>query len=90
MPNFWYKVWSEAGHPSTGILSDIKKNPKRKYKYHIRELKRKQNNLNRERLAKSFPDKRKDRVCEFKEFDLFRTALIRIWEDVAVIGFSLA
>ena len=55
--NFWYRVWCEAGHPSTGIVSDIRK---RKYKYHVRELKRKQNKLNRERLAKSFAEKRKD------------------------------
>ena len=58
--NFWYKVCCEAGRPSTGILSDIKKNSKRKYKYHVIELKRKQNKLNRERLAKSFAEKRKD------------------------------
>ena len=58
--NFWYRVWCEAGRPPTGILSDIRKNSERKYKYNVRELKRKQNKLNHERLAKSFAEKRKD------------------------------
>ena len=84
MPNIWYKVWSEAGRPSTGVLSDIKKNSKRKCKSHVRELKCKQNKLYRERLAKSFAEKGRIEFCDFKEFDLFGTALIQIWEDVAV------
>ena len=31
--NFWYKVWVEAGCPSSGVLFSIKKNAKRRYKY---------------------------------------------------------
>ena len=48
-----------AGPPS-GILSDIKKSTKRKYKSSVRQLKRKQNQLKREKLAKSFAKNKKD------------------------------
>ena len=34
--NFWYRLWEDAGHPSSGILFQIKKNTKTRYKYEIR------------------------------------------------------
>ena len=45
--DFWYKIWKEAGCPHTGVLLDIKKSTKKKYKSSIRRLKRKQNQLAR-------------------------------------------
>ena len=44
--DFWYNVWNEAGRPPTGILLDIRKSTKRKYKSSVRWLKRKENQLN--------------------------------------------
>ena len=58
--DFWYNIWNEAGRPPSGILSDIKKSTKRKYKSSVRQLKRKQNQLKREKLAKSFAKNKKD------------------------------
>ena len=55
---FWYKIWVEAGCPSSGVLSQIK-NSKRRYKYEVRRLIRKQNNLLQKKLATSFVRKKK-------------------------------
>ena len=57
--DFWYKIWKEAGCPHTGVLFDIKKSTKKKYKSSVRRLKRKQNQLTREKLAKSFAGRKK-------------------------------
>ena len=57
--DFWYKVWKEAGRPLSGTLFDIKKSTKRKYKSSVRRLKHKQNQLTREKLAKSFAERKK-------------------------------
>ena len=43
--NLWYKIWNEAGCPSSGVLHQIKKSTKSRYKYEIRRLKRKQSLL---------------------------------------------
>ena len=48
---FWYKVWEETGCPSSGVLSQIKKNSKKRYKYEARHLIRRQKTL----LQKSLP-----------------------------------
>ena len=58
---FWYKVWEEAGCPVSGVLSSIKRSAKRRYKYEVRHLKRRQQYLLRDRLACSFAMKKKDR-----------------------------
>ena len=55
---FWYKVWEEAGCPVSGVLSSIKRSAKRRYKYEVRHLKRRQQYLLRNRLA---CNKKKDR-----------------------------
>ena len=49
--NFWYKVWKEAGCPKSGVLSQIKKTTKSRYKYWVRRLKRRQNILLQKKLA---------------------------------------
>ena len=56
---FWHKVWEEAGCPSTGVLSAIKIKAKKRYKYEVRRLKRRQQFLLQDRLARSFASKRK-------------------------------
>ena len=48
--NFWHRIWSEAGCPSSGVLFQIKKHKKSRYKHEVRRLKRKQN-LVQEKLA---------------------------------------
>ena len=58
--NFWYRVWMEAGCPSAGVLSSIKKQAKKRYKYEVRRLKRRQQYHLRDQLAQSFAMKRKD------------------------------
>ena len=52
--NFWHKVWRDAGSPSTGVLLQIKKASKRRYKYEVRRLKRKQAHIRRRRMANAF------------------------------------
>ena len=36
--NFWYKVWKEAGYPTSGVLFQLKKHAKSRFKYGIRRL----------------------------------------------------
>ena len=56
---FWHKIWKEAGYPSSGVLSEIKKNVKRRYRYAVRCLVRRQNHLFQKKLATSFARKNK-------------------------------
>ena len=56
---FWHKIWKEAGYPSSGVLSQIKKNVKRRYRYAVRRLIRRQNHLLQKKLATSFARKNK-------------------------------
>ena len=48
---FWYKIWEESGCPSSGVLSQIKKNVKRRYKYEVGRLIRRQTSLLQKKLA---------------------------------------
>ena len=36
----WHNIWSESGCPSSGVLFQIKKNEKKRYKYEVRRLRR--------------------------------------------------
>ena len=56
---FWYKVWEEAGCPSSGVLSQIKKNSKKRYKYEARRIICRQNAFLQRKLANSFAKKKK-------------------------------
>ena len=58
--NFWYKIWEEAGCPNAGVLFQIKRNAKRRYKYEVRRLVRRQKYLLQNKLATSFAEKRKN------------------------------
>ena len=48
---FWYRIWNEAGCPSSGVLFQIKKHSKSRYKHEVCRLKRKQNRLLQDKLA---------------------------------------
>ena len=49
---FWNTVWVEAGCPSSGVVFDLRKRTKAKYKYAIRKVKRRKDSR---RLALPFP-----------------------------------
>ena len=49
--NFWFSVWKSAGSPSNGVLHQIKKSSKSRYKYEVRRLRRQELHIRRERLA---------------------------------------
>ena len=51
--NFWHMVWVEAGCPA-GILAEIKKSAKARYKYAVHRLKRRQAHIKRKKLGKAF------------------------------------
>ena len=52
-----YKVWVEAGCPVSGVLFQIKKNVKSRYKYEVYRLKRRQDILLQKKLAQLFSGK---------------------------------
>ena len=54
-----YKVWSEAGFPSSGVLYQIKKLAKSRFKYEARRLKRGQEKFLKCKLASLFAKKKK-------------------------------
>ena len=56
---FWHMVWVEAGRPSSGTLFNIKREAKRSFKSSVRHLKRRQQYLVRDKLAKSFASKKR-------------------------------
>ena len=56
---FWYRVWVEAGYPTSGVLFQIKKYAKSRYKYEVRRLLRNQQHLLRCKLARSFTSRKK-------------------------------
>ena len=49
--HFCHKVWTECGCPTSGVLIQIKKNSKRRFKYEVRRLRRRQSHIRREKLA---------------------------------------
>ena len=51
---FWHRVWVEAGYTSSGVLFQIKKHAKHRFKYSVRSLKHREDLLNRHHLARSF------------------------------------
>ena len=48
---FWHKVWTECGCPTTGVLFQIKKNSKRRFKYEVHCLRHRQCHIKWEKLA---------------------------------------
>ena len=56
-----YKVWVEAGCPVSGVLFQIKKKVKSRYKYEVCRLKCRQDILLQKKLAQLFSGKHKTR-----------------------------
>ena len=52
--NFWYRVWSEAGCPCSGVLFEIKKKAKHRFKYAVRSLQRQKRFIIRRKFAYKF------------------------------------
>ena len=51
----WSKIWHEAVCPSTGVLFQLKKHAKARYKYcSVRRLRRKQDQLRSRKVAEAF------------------------------------
>ena len=42
---FWNRLWSDNGCPSSGVLSQIRKKAKSRYKYAVRSLKRRKDHI---------------------------------------------
>ena len=61
--NFWHKIWEDAGDPSSGVLFQIKRYTKTRYKYEVRRLKRRQNVLLQDKFASLFANKKKNAFC---------------------------
>ena len=49
--NFWHAVWKQAGSPSSGVLHQIKKSSRSRYKYEVRRLRRHEEFIRREKMA---------------------------------------
>ena len=48
---FSHKVWTECGHPTSGVLFQIKKKTLKHYKYEVHRLQRQHEHIIRERLG---------------------------------------
>ena len=57
---FWHRVWEDAGCPSSGVLSTIKRQAKKRYKFEVCRIKHRGQYLIRDRLAHSFTKRKKD------------------------------
>ena len=49
--NFWHRVWHQAGCPSAGVLHQLKRAAKSRYKYEVRRLRRRDQYIRREKMA---------------------------------------
>ena len=53
MANFWNDLWHGAGCPPRGVLHQIKRSAKSRYRYEVRRLLRREHFIRREKLAAS-------------------------------------
>ena len=51
--NFWHRVWKQAGSPSAGVLHQLKKLARSRYKYEVRRLKRRELHIRRGKMAQA-------------------------------------
>ncbi len=56
--NFWHTLWKECGCPQLGVLHQIKKCTRLRYKYEVRRLKRRNLHLRKEKMATALSDNR--------------------------------
>ena len=50
---FWYGLWLDCNRPKTGAVADCKRRTRAAYHYAIRQLKRDENSVVRERVAEA-------------------------------------
>ena len=50
----WSKIWHKAGCPSIGVFFQLKKHAKARYKYAVRRLRRKQDQLRSRKMTEAF------------------------------------
>ena len=55
---FWHKLWSESGCPSSGIMFQLKKNSKKRYKYEVCRIKRQQQYIKSEMMGRALTQSR--------------------------------
>ena len=66
--NFWHRAWLEAGSPSAGVLTELRKKAKSRSKYEVRRLKRREQFIRCDKLAGAFtPRNRKSFWREVKK-----------------------
>ena len=53
-----HKLWSECGCPSSGVMFELKKNSKYRYKYEVRMLKRQQQYIKSEMMGRALAQSR--------------------------------
>lgn len=72
---FWNRVWVEAGCPSSGVLFQIKRNAKSRFKYAVRRLKRRKDHTIRNKFAQSFASKSKSQFWQqVKQFNRVKSS----------------
>ena len=92
--HIWYKIWRDAGCPASGVLFEIKKRTKSRYKYAARRTLRQQNRLHSERMAHALinnhghdflvwnkEDQQQANLCSLQ-----LTVLASLFESVFIIG----
>ena len=62
--SFWFKLWCQAGKPTQGVLFDYYKDAKKQYLYAVRRIKRRENELRKEKLL--------DQMCKNNSRDFFK------------------
>jgi hypothetical protein len=55
---FWHQIWLDCGYPSAGVLFQIKKNAKKRYKYEVRRLRRQQEHIRSKLMGKALSQSR--------------------------------
>ena len=55
---FWHRLWCDSGCPSSGVLFQIKKHAKKRFKYEVRRLRRQQEHIKREQLGDALSQSR--------------------------------
>ena len=55
--NFWHRVWREAGYPCSGVLFDIKRRSRSRFKYEVRRLRRCEKHIRRSKFAEAMSSK---------------------------------
>ena len=61
---FWHEVWTEFSHPASGVLFQIKKKTKKRYKYEVYRLRRQLEHIIRERLDIALSQSRHRGFCK--------------------------